>query len=124
MSGAPRERVSEIKVNVNDLYREETFTDLRVASIRRLAPVKLDGSPDTARDPVFIGQTHVMTSAGPVPVECPIEAKTLEEAMRKFPEAIQGAVQEMVEEVRELQRQAASRIIVPQAGAGGKIQLG
>jgi hypothetical protein len=116
--------VSEIKVDVSNLYREENFTDLQVASIRRLTPIKPDGSPDDSRQPIFIGETHVMTSAGAVPVQAPIEAQTLDEATRKFPEAVQHAVQEMIEEVREYQRQQASRIIVPQAGPGGKIQLG
>ena len=127
MSGSEPGGLSEIKVNASNLYREETFSDLRVATIRQLLPVKPDGSPDPSREPLFFGQAQMMTSAGPLPVEAPIEAKTLQEAMEKFPEAIREAVGEVVEHMRELQRQAASRIVVPSTmpgGPGGKIQLG
>jgi len=114
--------INDIEVDVNNLYREEAITDLKVASIRKLTPIKLDGSIDESRDPIFTGQSHVMTPGGAVPINSQIEAKTLEEALRKFPEAIKGAVQKMVDEVKELQRQEASRIVVPDVGPG-KIQL-
>ncbi|MFP4058126.1 MAG: hypothetical protein ACLF0G_14760 [Candidatus Brocadiia bacterium] len=116
MSSPEPKRLSDIKVDAGNLYREETYTDLKVATIQRLVPVNADGSPDESREPMFMGQTHVMTSAGPVPVQAPLEAKSLEEAVQKFPEAVRQAVEKMVDEVRELQRQAASRIVVPQAG--------
>jgi predicted RNase H-like HicB family nuclease len=61
---------------------------------------------------------------GPLPVNCAIEATSLEEAMQKFPEAIAEAIERMVEEAKEMQRQEASRIIVPGAiPGGGKIKL-
>ena len=124
MSSPERKPVSDIKVNVSNLYREEVFTDLTVATIRRLLPVKADGSLDTSRPSVFVGETTVMSGAGTVPIQCPLEAKTLEEAIAKFPEAINSAVQELIAEVRRIQRQEASRIVVPRTGPGGKIQLG
>ncbi len=70
---------------------------------------------------------QMMTSGGPLPIEAPLDAKTLEEATDVFPDAIREAVGEVVEHMRELQRQAASRIVVPSGmpgGPGGKIQLG
>lgn len=124
MSTPDRERGADLKVDTANLYREETFTDLRVASIRRLSPVKPDGSPDDARPPIFIGETSVMTNAGPVPIETQIEAKTLQEATEKFPEVIRQAIDRMISEVRRIQRQQASRIVIPETGPGGKIQLG
>ena len=124
MSSPERKPVSDIKVNVSNLYREEVFTDLTVATIRRLLPVKADGSLDTSRPSVFVGETTVMSGAGTVPIQCPLEAKTIEEAIAKFPEAINSAVQELIAEVRRIQRQEASRIVVPRTGPGGKIQLG
>ncbi len=45
----------EIKVDRSNLYREESFTDLKVATIRRLSPIKEDGSPDSERPPLFTG---------------------------------------------------------------------
>jgi len=107
--------IHEIEVDVANLYREEIFTDLRVASIRKLVPIQPDGSPDASRPALFTGQTTLMSAAGPLPVQCPIEASTLEEAARMFPDAIRQAVERLVEEARELQRREASRIVVPGA---------
>ena len=51
------------------------------------------------------------------------------EAFEKFPEAINVAVERMIEEAKEMQRQEASRIVVPGQGSmgpggpGGKITL-
>ncbi len=127
MSGPEPNGLDNIKVNAANLYREEVYSDLRVATIRRLVPVKADGSPDPGREPLFFGQAQMMTSGGPLPIEAPLDAKTLEEATDVFPDAIREAVGEVVEHMRELQRQAASRIVVPSGmpgGPGGKIQLG
>lgn len=122
MSGSSERSIGEMRVDVSNLYQEEVFTDQRVASIRRLNPVKPDGSPDGSRDAMFIGQTNVMSAAGPLPIDCPIEAKTLEEAMQKFPEAVQQAVDRLIEHAEERQRDQSSRIVVPEA-MPGKIQL-
>ena len=70
---------------------------------------------DPSRPVLFSAQTTLMTQAGPVPVSAAIEATTLEEATRKFPEAIQAAVERLVDEARELQRREMSRIVVPGA---------
>jgi len=110
---------SDIKVDRANLYREESFTDLKVATIRRLSPVKEDGSADAARPCLFTGETTLMSDRGPLPIQCPIEAKDLNEAMDKFPEAVQGAVEKLIEQAREMQRQSMSRIVVPGQGGGG-----
>lgn len=111
--------LGEIDVDSSNLYREEIYTDLRVATIRRLVPVLADGSPDPARTPLYTGQTHLMSQAGPLPVECAIEATSLEEAAQKFPGAIKQAVERLVEEAKELRRREASRIVVPGSMPGG-----
>ena len=64
-NGAGSNRI-DLTVDVNNLYREENFTDLKVASIRRLTPVDINGKPDETRSPVFMGSTHVMTPEGPL----------------------------------------------------------
>jgi hypothetical protein len=113
-----------IEVDRENLYLEEVFTDLKVATLRRLSPIKPDGSPDPSRPTLFHGQTQLMSQMGPLPVTCEIEASNLDEAMQKFPAAIAEAIERMIEEARELQRQEASRIIVPGAPPlGGKIKL-
>src|SRR3989304_1967402 len=40
------QHLAELKVDTANLYREEMFTDLRVATLRRLVPVRLDGTDD------------------------------------------------------------------------------
>ena len=115
--------LSEIKVDRDNLYREETFSDLRVATLRRMVPIKSDGSTDDSRPVLFMGETQLMSAGGLLPVSCPIEASTLDEAIEKFPEAVNMAVERMVEQAREMQRQEASRIVVPGQGLGPKISL-
>jgi len=112
--------LADIKVDTTNLYREELITDLRVASIRKLTPIKPDGSDDPSRPALFTGQTTLMSQGGPVPVQCQLEATTLEEAAAQFPQGIQEAVDRLVEEAREIQRREASRIVVPgEMPAGG-----
>jgi hypothetical protein len=114
-------RLDDLKVEAGNLYREEVFSDLRVATIRRLTPVKADGSPDDSRPTMFSAETQILTPQGLVPVHAPVEASTLLEAIEKFPTAIQAGLDRMIEEARELRRQSASRIVTPQEVGGGKI---
>ena len=69
-------RVDEIDFTVDkkNLYREESITDLKVASIRRLVPVKPDGTEDPARQTIFIGQTQLMSPEGPLPIQSELDA--------------------------------------------------
>lgn len=107
-------KMTDIKINVDNLYREEAFTDLTFATIRRLSPVKLDGSPDESREPIFTGMTQLMSPNGPIPVQCLIEgAKTLSEAAEKLPAAIEKTVQAMIAEAEEMRREEASKIVIP-----------
>jgi hypothetical protein len=111
-----------MRVESGNLYREEVYTDLRIATIRKLVPVLADGSPDPSREALFSGQTNLMSQAGPLPVEAPIEASSLEEAAARFPQAIKEAVDRLVEEAREIRRREASRIVGPRGplpGGGG-----
>jgi hypothetical protein len=110
---------AEVKVDKTNLYKEESFTDLKVATIRRLSPIREDGTPDTARPVLFTGETTLMSDRGPLPIQCSIEAKDLNEAMDKFPDAVQGAVEKLIDQAREMQRQQMSRIVVPGQGGGG-----
>jgi hypothetical protein len=100
-----------------NLYREETFTDLKTGAIRRLIPVKPDGSEDKTRKPLFMGQTSLMTSHGPLPIQSTIDAKDLQQAIKKFPEAMRGAMDRIMDEMKKAQekekRKEESRIIIP-----------
>ena len=48
--------LGDLSVDQNNLYREETFTDLKIASIRRLTPVTVEGADDPARPTMFVGE--------------------------------------------------------------------
>ena len=114
MSNASGPRITNIKINPDNLYKEESFTDLTYATIRRLTPVKIDGSIDENREPMFTGMAQLMSPNGPIPVQCVIEgAKTLSEAAAKLPDAIEKSVQAMIAEAEEMQRQESSRIVIP-----------
>jgi len=107
-------KITDIKVNPNNLYKEEAFTDLTFATIRRLSPINIDGSADESRKVIFTGMTQLMSPEGPIPVQCVIEdAQNLGEAVEKLPAAIEKAVQAMIAEAKEIERQEASRIVIP-----------
>jgi hypothetical protein len=120
----------EIKLDASSLYREEMFTDRRAGTLRRLTPVTARGSDDATRAVLFSGQTQLLTPGGVLPLGFDIDATTLEEALNRFPEAVKLALDEAIEEAREMRRESASRIVVPDAGSmgagpvgGGKIKF-
>jgi len=116
--------MADVEFDAEDLYLEETFTDRKVGTIRRLTPVKTDGTPDRARAVLFSGQTQLLTPMGAVPIAFDIEARDLQEAIARYPEGMRAAVDRTVEEVRELRRQAASQIVVPEMGGAGGLPGG
>jgi hypothetical protein len=95
------------------LYREESFTDRQVGTIRRLTPVTVAGAPDDSRPVLYMGATQVMTAAGPMPLNFDIQADGLDDACKKFGSAAQQAVEEMAAKLEELRREQASSIVVP-----------
>jgi hypothetical protein len=100
------------------IYREETFTDRRVGTIRRLTPVTADGAEDPARTVMFVGQAQVMTPMGSVPISFELEAATLSAAIEKFGAAAESAVQQTMRELQEIRREQASSLVIPDAAGG------
>jgi hypothetical protein len=132
MAERPDDRPPEIKLDPASLYLEEVFTDRRIGTIRRMTPVKGDGSRDPKREIAYLGETQVMSTVGALPISFEIDAKTLEEAAQKFGPAAKEAIERTMKELQELRRRAASSIVVPQGGmpelggggrGGGKIQM-
>ena len=109
----------EITVDKDNLHLEEVFTDLRAASVRRLTPVKADGSRDPAREVMYIGETNLMTQMGPLPVQFAIEADSLDDAFSQFAEGVKGAIERLNERAKEMVREESSRIVVPSASPPG-----
>ena len=117
----------DIQLDSTSLYREEIFTDRRAGTIRRLTPVKPDGETDGTRFVLYSGQTQLLTPAGVLPLAFDIEADSLQDAIGKFPDAVKVALEQAIDEAREMRREAATRIVVPdvagQPPAGGKIKF-
>jgi hypothetical protein len=81
--------------------------------------VLTSGEPDASRPLLFSGQTQLLTPGGVLPLGFEIEATSLEEAIAKFPQAVQEALNQAIEEAREYRREAQSRNVVPEVGGGG-----
>ncbi|PWT72831.1 MAG: hypothetical protein C5B46_06260 [Proteobacteria bacterium] len=113
------DRMPEAKMDASSLFREEVYTDRRIGTIRALLPIKPDGSPDTARDTVYVGEAQIYTNMGALPLSFEIDAKSLEQAVKNYAPAAKEAIERAVREIEEVRRQAASSIVIPRGGAGG-----
>ena len=103
----------EFTIDRSNLYVEESFTDLKAGTVKRLTPVRPDGSQDKTRKTVFVGHTSILTPNGPLPIQNVITAKELQQAIKKFPEAMQAAMEQLMEEVKKYQEQEQSQIQKP-----------
>jgi hypothetical protein len=111
----------EISMDASTLTREETYTDSRVGTIRKMTPVTLEGDVDSSRDVQFVGSTQIMTPGGALPLSFEIETHSLAGAVAGFGDAAKLAVEKTMEELKEMQRQQASSIVVP--GRDNNIQM-
>ena len=112
----------DITMDANALSREEVYTDSRIGSIRKMIPVTIDGQQDANRPVQFVGSTQIMTPGGALPLSFEIEAETLQGAVAGFGDAAKVAVERTMEELKEMQRQQASSIVVP-GRENNKIQI-
>ena len=103
----------DLSVKQDNIYLEESFSDLDMASIRRLTPVKPNGLKDKSRKQIFVGHLNIMTPQGPIPIQAAIDARNLKEAMEMYPDTMKIALKKMKEEVEKLKDKQESRIIVP-----------
>lgn len=123
----------DIQMDVANLCREEIYTDSRIGTVRCLTPIQLDGTPDPEREVQYIGSTQIMTPAGALPLNFELPNESLTAAVEGFGDAAKVAVERTMEELKEMQRQAASQIVVPKGGVdpamggggmgGGGIQM-
>jgi hypothetical protein len=121
----------DLKMDVDNLFREEIITDRRVGTVRILHPVKSDGTDDEGRQRIYVGETQIMTPMGALPLAFQLDGETLSDAVAKFAEAAQVAVERAMTELQQMRREAASSIVIPEgvppglsgAPGGGKIKL-
>jgi len=72
---------ADLKMDPEALYREETFTDQKVGTIRRMTPVDSAGEDDATRPVLYVGQAQLMTPMGAIPLAFQIEAGSLAETV-------------------------------------------
>lgn len=109
----------DIEMDPKGLYHEEVFTDRQMGTIMRLTPVDAEGGRDQSREVVFVGQTQVMTPGGALPLSFELEAADLEEAAKQFGPAAKKALDETMERLKELRREQAGGLVIPEGGGGG-----
>lgn len=103
----------ELTLNLATLYRQEEYTDTMAGSIKKLVPVKSDGNVDESRPLIFVGQTSIMLPSGPMPVQAVLEAETLEDAIKAFPDAMEKAINELADKLIKLAEEQQSLIQKP-----------
>lgn len=108
------------KINLDSLYRQETYTDLGLGTIQCLRPVTPEGTEDASRPPIFMGTANIMTPHGPIPVQAEIKADTLRAACEAFPQALKEAVEDLVQQAKQIERERQGGIVIPR---GGKLEL-
>jgi len=116
----PLSKMEEIEFDAGNLWREEIYTDRTVGSIRVMIPVTEAGEDDSSRKTEYHAQTQIMTQAGALPIEGQIEADTLADAVKNFGPAAKEALREMMDRMREMQREAANQIVTPDQAMGGQ----
>ncbi len=120
---AEENSLENVQIDGSNLWKEENFTDLQVGSIRKLTPIKIDGSDDDSRQASWSATTNIMTPGGALPISGEIDASNLEEAVAKFPEAINAAVKKLQEDMIRMQQEQANKIVTPDELRGGKSDL-
>lgn len=113
-----------------NLYTEEIVTDRKMGTLRVLTPITPSGAKDPARKPIFTGEIQLMTQMGPLPISFDIEADTVAQAIALYGESAKAGVQQTLERLQEMRREAASKIVTPGSPGfgvppvgGGKIQM-
>ena len=121
---APNERPDDIQMDVSSLCREEIYTDRRFGTIRVLVPVGANGSDDPKRPPVYTRAPQIRTQVPALPISFEIEATSLAGAVAGYGPAAKVALDRTMKELAEMRRQAASGLVIPQAGGGGMGGMG
>jgi hypothetical protein len=106
---------TEARFDADQVYREEIYTDRRMGTIRAMVPVKSDGTADTTRPTLYLGQVSVMTPMGTLPISFELAAENLQEAIAKFAEGAQAGVEEAMRELQQMRRESASSLVLPES---------
>ena len=75
----------EFNIDRTNLYREESFSDLKTGTIKRLTPVKADGSEDKGRKIIFVGHTSILTHNGRCRFRITFRPRNCHRPLKNFP---------------------------------------
>ncbi len=109
----------QVGMALDNLYREEIYTDLQAGTIKRMIPVTTEGLTDSTRKEIYMGQATVLTPVGSLPLSFEIEADSLRQAVEKYGEAAEKGLKETMEELRRMQQEQASSLVIPKGGMPG-----
>ncbi len=101
------------QMDVANLYSEEIVTDRKVGTIHVLTPITASGSRDMERPMVFLGEANLMTQMGPLPISFEIPAATVAEAVAGYADAAKKGIQDTIEKIQAMRREAANQIVTP-----------
>jgi hypothetical protein len=110
---------NELTMDAASLYREEIYTDRKIGTIRVLTPVTGAGLADTSRPVLYVGETQLLTPGGLLPLAFELPVRSLAEAIEKFGDGANEALERTRRELEQLRREASSSIIVPDRLPGG-----
>ena len=114
-----QESAADLKMDSTSLYSEETFTDQKVGTIRRMTTVDSTGETDPSRAVLYVGQAQLMTPMCAIPLAFQIEAASLSEAIENFAAAAEVQLEQTARQIEEARREQASQIVIPKSGGGG-----
>lgn len=121
------ERSAELRMDPDQLYREEIVTGGGAGTLRVMTPITRDGAPDPARRIQYVGEAQILTPMGALPVAFEIPAASIGEAAEKFAPAAKLAVEQTLAEIQEMRREASSGLVIadqmPPGLGGGRIQM-
>src|SRR5256885_16218808 len=83
----------ELKMDPTSLYREDTYTDRKIGTIRVLTPVTPDGATDLGRKILYVGETQLLTTGGLLPLVFEIEATNLSVSVAMFADCAEGDIE-------------------------------
>ena len=115
---------NDTTMDPNSLFREENFTDQKMGAIRKLTPVKADGSDDDSRDVLFLGSAQVMTPMGAIPLNFSLDGNTIGEAADDFGAKAAVAVYDAAKDREKMRREQSSTIVVTVQGWGMGVSQG
>jgi hypothetical protein len=121
---ASDQRTADLRMDAANLYREEIVSDRGAGTIRVMTPVTRDGAVDPRRKTLYVGEAQILTPVGALPIAFEIAAESLGEAADQFAAGAQVAVEQAVNELQQMRREAASGLVIAdQMPGGGRIQM-